>query len=110
MVESHSGGGTANLSERNNSRYTAFADLNASDFLSESWFTKALGRHKLTGAYTIDDFEQESINFNRAGMDNSYLAITGNTAPSSGGLPQAGFITYVEPVPRLQVIGSDDVT
>jgi hypothetical protein len=95
MIESHSGGGIVNSNERKNSRYTAFADLNSSDFMEESWLTKVLGRHKLTGAYTVDDFEQESVTFNRTGMDYSYLTITGGTAPVSNGLPMAGFIAYI---------------
>jgi hypothetical protein len=95
MIESHSGGGVVNFNERKNSRYTAFADLSASDFMKESWLTKVLGRHKLTAAYTVDDFEQESVTFNRTGMDYAYQALTGNTAAVSNGLPMAGFIAYI---------------
>jgi hypothetical protein len=95
MIESHSGGGIVNFQTRKNSRYTAFADLSASDFMKESWLTKVLGRHKLTGAYTVDDFEQESVTFNRTGMDYAYQALTGNTAAVSNGLPMAGFIAYI---------------
>ncbi|HTL68686.1 MAG TPA: TonB-dependent receptor plug domain-containing protein [Lacunisphaera sp.] len=97
MVESFSGQGNVTFSQRKNARYTAFADISASDFLHDSWLTRALGRHKLTAAYTVDEYQNNSINFDHIGMDGVYLGLTGNTAATHNGLVAAGFVTYLGP-------------
>ena len=83
MVVSRAAFGNANLSaERKASRYTAFADIKASDFLRESWLTKLLGRHVFTAAYTKDRQETDTRYGRRFQMDPSFTALTGTTTPN----------------------------
>lgn len=95
MIESHSGGGVVNYWKRENSRYTGFAEVAATDFMQESWLTKSLGRHRVTAAYTIQDDRNLTASFNRTGMPASYQVSAGGTVAVSNGLPQAGYVTYL---------------
>lgn len=97
MVESYSGGGRVNFWESKNSRYTGFAEVAASDFMADSWLTRALGKHRLTAAYTIQDDRNTRISFNRVSMPASYQTAAGGTASVHNSLPMAGFVFYVGP-------------
>jgi hypothetical protein len=74
-----SGEATSDYSERRNSRYTAFADLNAKDFLQPSWLTSLLGRHVFTAAYTRAQHTEDTLSYQPFATDGSYDALTGET-------------------------------
>ena len=93
MIDSRTAfGNNLYFSKRTASRYTAFADLKASDFLHESWLTKVIGRHVFTAAYTVDKHDSESRSYQRFGMDPSYNVLTGATA-----LNEVEYIGYLGP-------------
>lgn len=47
-------------SRRESKRATAFAEFRATDVLRESWLTKIIGRHTLTGVYNETDYRSNS--------------------------------------------------
>jgi len=52
-------GGSDSGSRRESKRATAFAEFRATDVLRESWLTKIIGRHTLTGVYNETDYKSK---------------------------------------------------
>ena len=53
-------GNSSVAEERDVIRATAFADIAFDDFMEESLLTRILGRHVLTGLYSVDEYETDS--------------------------------------------------
>jgi hypothetical protein len=57
------------ITEREEIRATAFAEVQATDFLQESWLTKVLGRHIFTGMFSQNTSGSESRGYRRFMVD-----------------------------------------
>jgi len=72
IESSNTWGNSATDVKRESGRITAFGDYNFSRNGNRSWITRLLGRHTLSGLYSVDVFEQDARSFKRYGTPDSF--------------------------------------
>lgn len=96
-VATYSGGdGRFYDSRREYYRGSVYGELRATDFIrSEGWLTRLLGRHRLNGVYSKEDFQTEERSWIRKANDQTWAAFwnrnDGSSSPFSDRTP-AGII------------------
>ena len=83
------GGGGSRSTDRENVRLTAFGELRASDFLSNSLLTKILGRHMITGLYSEERYDTEDRSWARYAATEAWADKVG-TGFTTGGSQNGG--------------------
>jgi outer membrane receptor protein involved in Fe transport len=90
------GGNSEVFTDRENLRATVFGVVRASDFLESKTLANILGRHVITGVYAKEKLQEESRNWVRFAVDNSWSAKVGATDPGlTGGDINVDWITYL---------------
>jgi hypothetical protein len=93
FLSSTAGGtGTSTTSERESLRASLYGELRASDFLSNSFLVKLLGRHRFNFLGSRETYDTETLNWNRYANDNAWDAFTTHTSGNTN------LFTYRAPV------------
>lgn len=90
-------GNSENYIDRDSKRFTAFADLNAEDYLGRSWLGRLIGRHVITGLLSRDDKETDSRSFSRWANDATFTRELGLNNNITNGLRQYDWVSYIGP-------------
>jgi outer membrane receptor protein involved in Fe transport len=90
-------GNFMNNIDRDSVRGTAYVDLKSTDFLEESWLTRVLGHHYITGLASHDVREVDGRTFSRWAYGTDLTDATGGTASLTGGLRSYDWIAYLGP-------------
>lgn len=90
-------GNSENYIDRDAKRLTAFADINAEDYLGKSWISKLLGRHVFTGLWSKDTKETDQRSFSRWASDPAFNTANSLNASITSGERQYDWISYLSP-------------
>ena len=90
-------GNQSNAIDRTNLRATAFGDFRFDDVLEESWLTRILGRHVLTGLASKDEKETDYRSFARWASEPAYTGDLGIDQKIISGLRQVDWVAYLGP-------------
>jgi outer membrane receptor protein involved in Fe transport len=90
-------GNSKNFIDRNSTRATAFVDLRSTDFFQESWVTRVLGHHLISGLYSHDLRLSDYRTFARWAEGTDYTDATGGNASLTGGLRNYDWVAYIGP-------------
>lgn len=90
-------GNAENTIDRDAKRLTAFADLNAEDYLGKTWVSKLLGRHVFTGLWSKDTKESDQRSFQRWALDPAFNSSLGLNTNITGGTRAYDWIAYIGP-------------
>jgi hypothetical protein len=88
-------GNSENAILRDSTRFTAYGDLRAEDFLGRSTLAKILGHHIFTGLYSTDVKRTDYRGFSRWAADPSYAFATGQSAKITDGARQYEWVSYL---------------
>ncbi|HEY4245470.1 MAG TPA: TonB-dependent receptor plug domain-containing protein, partial [Lacunisphaera sp.] len=69
VANSAAGGNTQTTTKRNSSRFTAFGDIRAEDYLGKTTLAKILGRHVITGLLNLDHKEAKDYQWSQYATD-----------------------------------------
>ncbi len=72
-------GGSDSGSRRESKRATVFAEFRATDVLKESWITKVIGKHTLTGVYNETDYRNNA----RSAASSAFAPLGATTDPDA---------------------------
>ncbi|MFP4281701.1 MAG: TonB-dependent receptor plug domain-containing protein [Opitutales bacterium] len=90
-------GSNENFIDRDSYRGTAYGEFDFADVLEESWLTRMLGRHVLTGLVSKDVKETDNRNFARWASDPAFTAYAGLDQSIINGLRQLDWVSYLGP-------------
>ncbi len=90
-------GNSENYIDRDNLRLTAFAEVNAEDYLGKTWLGRLLGRHVLTGLLSREDKDTDQRSFARWANDPAFTTALGLNGDITSGLRQYDWISYIGP-------------
>ncbi len=80
----NNGGNSSDLTDRENFRATATAEIRADDFLHKSLLTDILGRHVFTGLYSHETYDTDARHWVRYAVDPSWSIVQGDGPPPIG--------------------------
>ncbi len=83
--------------DRNSTRFTPFVDVRSTDFLPESWLTRILGHHIISGLLSQDVKKTDARTFARWAYGTDYTDDTGAVATLTGGTRNYDWIAYLGP-------------
>ena len=90
-------GNSKNFIDRSSTRGTAFVDIRSTDFFAESWLTRILGHHLISGLVSHDVRKTDYRNFARWAYGTDYTDATGGVAKLTGGLRTYDWVAYIGP-------------
>jgi outer membrane receptor protein involved in Fe transport len=88
-------GSNQNFIDRNSVRLTAYADIHSTDFLEESWLTRILGHHLVSGLLSRDVRENDYRSFMRWALDTDYTDLTGQVSSLTVGTRSYDWVYYI---------------
>jgi outer membrane receptor protein involved in Fe transport len=89
---------------RDSARFTAFAELRATDLLRESLLTHILGRHVFTGLYSKDRYDVDDRSWARFLLDEGFSQLTGQS--NAFDPREVGIMSYLGPDLRNRTTAS----